>query len=129
MTAYDDLPRELRALIWEKRTELRKDAATIIFRNLVRNLITNYLKRTLEALAGVNEHVIYIPAGANQYYDGSTCAFAELDKVHGFVVYANEFFTDMRNILLHYDNYQLDFGNVYFTDAICEAREEFKARS
>ena len=34
---YEDLPDEIRAQIWKHRTIFRKDAATIIFRNLAKH--------------------------------------------------------------------------------------------
>ena len=146
---YDDLPQELRALIWKKRTELRKDAATIIFRNLVRNLITRDFKNFLESalyyqkdrLEGPQEDypfdINYISAYADHYLDrqrtfGSD-TIAGLEFNGELTLYENSFVTDIRNILLR-DWYGKNFGNhsedgeVDLTDAICEAREEFKAR-
>ena len=142
MTAYDDLPRELRALIWKKRTQLRNDAAIIIFRNLVRNTITKNLHCFLEQeladqLINLNDDendydfdINYISAGADQYLDHGDDTIAGFENEQ-LTLYASSFATDMRNILLSDMYYQVlpsEEGQVCLTDVIREARDEFKTR-
>ena len=68
MTCYEDLPHEVRALIWEYRTEaairkVRKDATIIIFRNLARNAIAKRLQLYLE----LNCFASYVDVGVRYY--------------------------------------------------------------
>ena len=132
-TSYECLPWEIRATIWKYRATMRKDAATIIFRNFARHLITGYLNDFLEEMLSEQESSSeseqdfdphHIGACAGQY----NSPFACLDRSDGLHIYDPSFVTDWRNVLLDYSLYYTEEGSVDLTDdirMIWEIRKDF----
>ena len=130
-TSYECLPWEIRATIWKYRATMRKDAATIIFRNFARHLITGYLNDFLEEMLSEQESSLeseqdfdphHIGACAGQY----NSPFACLDRSDGLHIYDPSFVTDWRNVFLDYSLYYTEEGSVDLTDDICDLRNEIK---
>ena len=122
-TTYDDLPDNVRAVIWKYRTELRKQAATIIFRNLARNAIANRLS---PFLAGLSSALLMVYA--DQYFS-TPLVFWDEHKVQYINPRVNAFLSDIRNL-------EIDYGDVSYsgdedvdiTEFVRDAHQNFKLR-
>jgi uncharacterized protein (UPF0332 family) len=122
-TTYEDLPHEVRAMIWEYRTELRKHASTIIFRSVARNAIANRLSRFLFERA-----TVWLAVRADQYSYGLLVYFRDM-KVRYYAPRANAFLSDIRNLEIDYsDVYNTEEGDVDLTEIVRDAHQEFKVR-
>eukprot|EP00966_Prymnesium_polylepis_P296193 6842075-Prymnesium_polylepis.1 len=98
-TTYEDLPDDVRAVIWKYRTELRKQAATIIFRNLARNAIANRLSQFLVGLSHA-----FLMVSADQYSHGLLVVWDKhrVGKVQYIYPRVNAFLSDIRNLEIDY---------------------------
>ena len=132
-TSYECLPWEIRATIWKYRATMRKDAATIIFRNFARHLITGYLNDFLEEMVSEQESSSESEQDFDPHHIGA-CAgqyngpFACLDRSDGLHIYDPSFVTDWRNVFLDYSLYYTEEGSVDLTDdirMIWEIRKEY----
>ena len=129
-TTYEDIPNEVRVMIWKYRTELRKQAATIIFRNLARNAIANRLSQFLQFLDASNPHrsPALLMVYADQYSYG-LLVYWNKQKVQYIHPRVNAFLSDIRNLEIDYDNvHHSEDGDVDLTEFVRDAHQEFKLR-
>ena len=117
---YEDLPNEIRALIWKYRTihreTMRKKAATIIYRNLAKN----YNKKALielsknlaeglaeeDAAAAEEEGDDYDVYDTIMFFDAYYREIAEYDMEDGTMTLHNaatEYLSDIRNVIADLD--------------------------
>ena len=90
-TTYEDLPHETRAMIWKYRTVLRKQAATIMFRNIAKFVIAKRacrfcLELFSRELVALTEY--YIDEEGNDWDEGRVAVyqcepFVEANRLFG----------------------------------------------
>ena len=156
-TTYKDLPNELRAVIFEHRTAMRKDAAIIIFRNLAKNLIIKRLRHVCEQI--IEEQLEYeeqlkyelqleYEEQKDPYYTAITAAQygkAWDDVIATYNAFRDEpggkleicydgkaFVSDIRNLKIDYDLFDMgyearEFGIPSITENVQLAHEVWSA--
>jgi hypothetical protein len=116
---YEDLPNEIRALIWKYRTIHRetmcKKAATIIYRNLAKNYNKKVLIELSKNLAeGIAEDAAAAEEEGDDYdvydtimfFDAYHREIAEYDMEDGTMTLhsaATEYLSDIRNVIADFD--------------------------
>ena len=116
---YEDLPNEIRALIWKYRTihreTMRKKAATIIYRNLAKNYTKKALIELSKNLAeGLAEDAAAAEEEGDDYdvydtivlFDAYYREIAEYDMEDGTMTLhsaATEYLSDIRNVIADLD--------------------------
>lgn len=100
-TTYEDIPYEIRAMIWKYRTVLRKHASTIIFRNIARFVIVKRACRFCLELFS-HEYVAvtgyYIDEEGERWDEGRV----EVFRCRPFYVEANSLFGMNLSMALHW---------------------------